>query len=158
MPEKTEKSLARRQLISQLLREQEIHSQADLLRLLRKKGVRITQPSISRDLMELRVAKVHGRYLPADVLGTSDPPAGPELEGVASFILGVSAAGPNLMVIKTPPGVAVPVALAIDRAEWPEVIGTIAGDDTLFVAIPGRREQARVQDRLANVKKTGRNA
>ena len=65
-------------------------------------------------------------------------------------------AGPHLLVVKTPPGIAPLVALDLDRENWPEVVGTVAGDDTFFVATAGRRQQARVEARLGALAKAER--
>jgi transcriptional regulator of arginine metabolism len=67
---------------------------------------------------------------------------------VAGFVQGWKPAGPNLIVVRTTIGAAQSVALAIDRARWPEVVGTISGDDTIFVATDTARHQRAVADRL----------
>lgn len=123
-----------------------IRSQGELQKKLARRGFPVTQSSVSRDLAELKAAKVEGRY----VLGTSlaEQDAMPELARVAGMLRGVKPAGPNLLVVRTVTGSAPQVALAIDLAGWPDIVGTLAGDDTLFVATTGRRDQARVEARL----------
>lgn len=144
MTDRAESSRDRRAAIEEILRGEEIHNQLELRRKLRKKGFRVTQPSVSRDLAELQVIKVGGRYLPGDALVQGASPVD-ELEAVAEFILsGPRPAGPYMLVVKTPAGVASRVALAIDHARWPDVVGTVAGDDTLFIATSGRRAQAQL--------------
>ena len=92
-------------------------------------GVDETQSSVSRDLREIGAIKtVLGYELP----GAEDKVD--EMLRAAEFLRGVSAAGPNLTVIKTAIGAAQRVALALDRSGWPEMIGNIGGDDTVFVA------------------------
>jgi Arginine repressor, C-terminal domain len=76
-----------------------------------------------------------------------------ELSEVIGAVRSVRSAGPNLLVLKTPPGRAAAVAVAIDRAPWPEVVGTIAGDDTLLVLSSDRRHQQRIEARLGRLLK-----
>jgi transcriptional regulator of arginine metabolism len=137
----------RRAAIDEILRHDVVHSQAELLKKLRRRGFRVTQPSVSRDLQELQVIKANGRYLPGDALPGGDP-APAALDTVVEFVLSCAPAGPYMLVVKTPPGAAAAVASAIDHAGWPEIVGTVAGDDTVFIATPGRRQQARLQAAL----------
>ncbi len=153
MPER-EAARERRAAIEQILREHEVRSQEDLQKRLRRRGFRVTQPSVSRDLHELGVIKADGRYLPADALAGREGArenGGPELGEAAAYVLSWAAAGPYLLVVRTPAGTASVVALAMDGAHWPELVGSIAGDDTLFLATPGRRQQARLEARLARL-------
>ncbi len=147
MPTRSESWQQRREVIEEILHAEAIHSQTDLVERLTARGFAVTQSSVSRDLQEIGAVRVDGRYLAPDQLRTGRPPAA-ELADVAGFVLSVAAAGPNLMVVKTPPGIAALVALALDHAGWPEVVGTIAGDDTFLIATAGRRQQARVEARL----------
>ena len=152
MPIRGEGWQQRRAVIEEILRREAIHNQLELVARLTERGLAVTQSSVSRDLHEIGAVRVEGRYLPPDALGAGEPhPA--ELVDVAGFVQGMAAAGPYLLVVKTPPGIAPLVALAIDRAAWPEVAGTVAGDDTFFVATAGRRQQARVEARLAGLVK-----
>jgi len=84
------------------------------------------------------------------------PPATPQasprlLADVAHYVRGVKAAGPHLTVVATQPGTAQAVGLGLDRAGWEEIVGTLAGDDTVFVASTGTREQSRLLHRLQQV-------
>ena len=88
-----------------------------------------TQSSVSRDLKELGAIKTGSGYELPNEEDYSD-----EMAAVAEFIRDITPAGPNLTVIKTAIGAAQRVALALDRSAWPEVIGNIGGDDTVFVA------------------------
>ncbi len=151
MPRAVESWRRRRAVIGRVLLEQVVHNQDELRRRLLRLGFRVTQASVSRDLAEMGVAKVDGRYVPARVLAAGARRA-TALREVASFVAGCAVAGPHLLVVKTPPGLAPSVALALDDAGWPEVVGTLAGDDTLFVATAGRRQQARVEARLGALK------
>jgi transcriptional regulator of arginine metabolism len=152
MPIRGEGWQQRRAVIEEILRREAIHNQLELVARLTERGLAVTQSSVSRDLHEIGAVRVEGRYLPPDALGAGEPHAA-ELADVAGFVQGMAAAGPYLLVVKTPPGIAPLVALAIDRAAWPEVAGTVAGDDTFFVATAGRRQQARVEARLAGLVK-----
>ena len=163
MPRNGENWRERQDAIRAILDAEAVESQEQLVRRLKRRGFRVTQSSVSRDLAELGVAKVDGRYVALERLaqtvapdragGASAPvPAADDrLAEVASFLREVAPAGPHLLVVKTPPGGASPVGIAIDAARWPEVVGTVAGDDTLFVATPGRAAQARVEARLAQL-------
>lgn len=149
MADRAENGRERRAAILEILRAEEIHNQLELLRRLRRRGFRVTQPSVSRDLQEIGVAKLEGRYLPSDALaGDRAARVDARLSELAAFVSKVAAAGPYLVVVRTAPGTASPVGLAIDDADWPEVVGTVAGDDTLFIATAGRRHQVRLCARL----------
>ena len=125
-----------------ILQEEAVRSQDELQRLLRHRGYPAAQPTVSRDLRELGVAKGPSGYvLPAPPVPFPAPPApekplAPEggLErAVREFVLSVEAAG-SLVVLRTPPADASPVARALDEARLPEIAGTICGDDTIFLA------------------------
>ena len=151
MPRDVVGSEKRRKALEEILRRTPVANQEELRRQLKAKGFRVTQASVSRDLHELGAAKIEGRYLLAKLLA-GGAPAATRLEDVSAFLLATRAAGPNLLVVKTPPGLAPSVALALDESAWPDVLGTVAGDDTFFVATAGRRQQARVEARLAGMK------
>ncbi len=150
MPSGTDHWRERHAAIAEILRDEVIHSQSELLRQLRKRKHRVTQPSISRDLAELDVVKVDGRYVLRESLVPPEPSRS-ELEQAAGFVRSFEPAGPNLVVLKTPPGAASQVAIAIDGEGWQEVVGTIAGDDTVFIATRGRSQQARLETLLKQV-------
>lgn len=135
----------RRRAIAELLRNHVIRRQSELVPLLRAKGLEATQSSISRDLRELGVAKLTAGYsLPEPGRGTNAD----ALRLVAEFIRNIRPAGPNLLVITTAVGAAQRVCVTLDRADWPEVVGTISGDDTIFVATAGAAAQRRLNARL----------
>lgn len=146
MPVKDERWVQRQAAILSLLGQREIRRQEDLLAVLREEGFLVTQSSVSRDLAELGAVKVEGRYVlpPTGVATTGQS----EIAEAAAVIRGMRAAGPNLLVVLTPAGLAQRVGLVLDRVGWPEVVGTIAGDDTVFVATAGRRPQEQVVKRL----------
>ena len=138
----------RRDALKRIIRTGAVGRQADLVRLLEREGFEVTQSSVSRDLRDLGVAKVGDRYVLAED-AASAAPAG--FEAVANFVQGWKEAGPNLIVVRTTIGAAQSVALAIDRARWPEIVGTISGDDTIFIATDSARRQKLVADRLRSI-------
>jgi len=148
VPERRESWEERWRAITAILEKEVVRNQTQLVKLLKQEGFRVTQSSVSRDLAEMGVAKAEGRYLSPRALaaGETTPPGLVELGG---FIVQTAPAGPHLLVVKTTPGAASSVALALDRSGWPEVVGTLAGDDAIFVAVPGRAGQLRVEARLA---------
>jgi transcriptional regulator of arginine metabolism len=119
--------------ILKLIRSRRLHTQQELARALRAVGVPATQVTLSRDIRELGLVKTPDGY--AQVAAESAP-AGPDFSTVArEFLLDVRLAQ-NLLVLRTPPAHANTVASALDHADWPEVAGTIAGDDTVLVVAP----------------------
>jgi transcriptional regulator of arginine metabolism len=137
----------RREAILALLRTHRIARQSELVDRLARRGFAATQSSVSRDLRDLGVAKVGERYL------APQSPSGPatDFEPLAGFIAGWSTAGPNLTILRTSVGAAQSVAVAIDRAGWAEVVGTISGDDTIFVATASIRGQQNLLARLNKI-------
>jgi transcriptional regulator of arginine metabolism len=138
----------RQEALRQIISHTPVASQAGLVRLLRKAGHRVTQSSVSRDLRELGVAKQGSRY----VIFDASTPVTDDFGAVASFVRDLRPAGANLTVIRTTAGAAQSVAIVLDRADWPEVAGTLSGDDTIFVATASaagqRRLIARLHDKL----------
>jgi len=129
----------RQEAILGLIRSGTVRSQVELQQLLRRRGIAVAQPTLSRDLRELGLAKTPRGYLVPDGTVTHFAPTQvreAKLDrALRGFALSVRAAG-SLVVVKTPPAAAQPVARALDEAPLPEVVGTIAGDDTVFVATP----------------------
>ena len=140
-------STLRRTAIVKIIRESVVHKQAELVKLLKKQGFEATQSSVSRDLRELQVAKAGDRYIVPEGAASSADPFG----SVSRFVTGIRTAGSSLMVVKTRTAAAQSVAAAIDQAEWPEVVGTISGDDTIFIATDGARDQQLLAKRLRSV-------
>ena len=124
--------------VSELIRTRPIASQDELADGLSALGYTVTQAAISRDLEQLGAVKARRNGLLTYVLPDQISPAvadGPELASVVrDFVRSVDFAG-NLVVLRTPPGSAHLVGVALDRSDFPEVIGTICGDDTIFVAV-----------------------
>ncbi|MCU7729011.1 arginine repressor [Actinoplanes sp. KI2] len=122
--------------IVELIRQKAIRSQTELAELLAAEGVQVTQATLSRDLEELRAVKVGGAYLiPEDgtrpLREVEDAPAR-LLRLLRELLTGVDASG-NIAVLRTPPGAAQFLASALDRSGLTDVVGTIAGDDTILV-------------------------
>ena len=126
---------ARQARIVELIRDRAVHSQTELLSLLEAEGIATTQATLSRDLDELGALKVRGAYVIPD---DGSPVRGVEggtarLARLLGEVLVSADASGNLAVLRTPPGAAHYLASALDRAAMHEVVGTIAGDDTIFV-------------------------
>jgi transcriptional regulator of arginine metabolism len=129
MPNSAQEQTQRRALLRELLLQGSARTQKMLVNELATQGMQATQSSVSRDLRELGAVKTrHGYELPEHD-GHVD-----EIAAVAEFLRDITPAGANLTVIRTAIGAAQRVALALDRSEWPEIIGNIGGDDTVFVA------------------------
>jgi transcriptional regulator of arginine metabolism len=139
--------LERRATIVKILREQAVGRQSDLVRLLHKLGHDATQSSVSRDLRELGVLKAGDRY----VLMPELQERVNNFDALAGFVREIHSAGTTLTVVKTTVGAAQSVAVAVDRAQWPEVVGTISGDDTIFIATQGASQQKKVLQRLHSI-------
>jgi transcriptional regulator of arginine metabolism len=129
--------------ILRLIRERKIYTQAELADALRETGIDATQVTVSRDIHDLRLVKTADGY--TQMTGGS---VGPELRTIAAEFLQDVRVAQNLVVLKTSPGNANSLAVALDRAGWPEIVGTIAGDDTVLVVAPDTSIAARVRDKL----------
>jgi transcriptional regulator of arginine metabolism len=138
--------LRRREEILRIVDQEAIHSQEALAARLSAKGWKVAQPTLSRDLRELGLAKTPGGYV--------RPGVAPAMErtrdldrAVRGYLLSATAAG-TLVVLRTPPAGAHPVARALDEAALPEVVGTIAGDDTIFLATSSSARAQKLARRL----------
>jgi transcriptional regulator of arginine metabolism len=149
----------RQQRIVELLGRNVVRSQAELLELLAKDGIAVTQATLSRDLLELRAEKLRvGRNLVYAVPGEggdrTSRPAPDDDEVSARFrqrceeLLVTAVGSANLVVVRTPPGAANFLASAIDHSRQPEVLGTIAGDDTILVIASSEAAGQAVCERL----------
>jgi transcriptional regulator of arginine metabolism len=137
--------LERREAIVRILRDGLVGKQQDLVRLLKRAGHEATQSSISRDLRDLGVLKASGRYvLPPDEVTRANGDFGT----LTQFVRALRRAGSAITVLRTTIGAAQSVAVAIDKAAWPEVAGTISGDDTIFIATANQRAQDALVARL----------
>lgn len=145
----------RQSLILELVDHEQITSQETLQRRLRTRGVHATQATISRDLKDLGLVKRagDGAYGRPGQDAPSPETALAQLQRVAVRSLTRSARVEQLVVLRTPPGEAQHLALAIDRAAFPEVVGTIAGDDTVLVIAAGGKEAAAFLEQLEKLAK-----
>ena len=152
MPRNSENWAVRQTAIRDILASATIRSQAELASRLQQFGFSVTQSSVSRDLAEMHAFKIDGRYVAATGHGATPLQlAAGETDLALGDVLDVQAAGPYLLVVRTPAGRAASVAIVLDQVQWPEIIGTIAGDDTVFVATDGRGSRERLQARLTKV-------
>jgi transcriptional regulator of arginine metabolism len=117
--------------ILELISTRAIRTQEELAEVLAAEGWEVTQSSVSRDIAALRLAKVDGAYRRAPAPAMADP----DERRIAEGVLTAEPAGDALVVVHTPPGEANRVAVAMDRLAWGDVVGTLAGDDTIFLAV-----------------------
>ena len=150
MPTDTDLRKQRQEAIVRVLGEgMRLSSQGDIVEVLSVMGIPATQSSVSRDLRDLGVYRYQGYYQLPEQREPDAEMAQIELKvRTAYFLVDLRSAGPNLLVIETQPGAAQTLAVSIENVKWAEVVGTIAGDDTIFVATPGTAEQRRIVERL----------
>jgi transcriptional regulator of arginine metabolism len=147
--DRDERKSARQTAILEAVAQEDVATQNELVRALKKRGIAATQVSISRDIAELGLVKAGGAYRPA----ASE--AAPDAEmPLRTFVRGVFAAGPNLTVIRCDTGTAPRVGLVLDGLAQHGLVGTLAGDDTVFVAGDSAASQKRLieflQSRMTN--------
>ena len=143
-------NLYRRTQILNLLRADPEVTQEELRRKLARHGIQVTQATVSRDLEELGLVKTRSGYrLPE----AEAPPAPvhPTLQVILKEFLREVSRAANLVVLKTYPGNAHSVAAALDAQDWPGVVGTVAGDDTVFVATSSAREAAQIRKKIRSI-------
>lgn len=142
--------LARQQTIVELAHEGPLPNQQELCKVLARRGFQVTQATLSRDINELRLVKTAEGY----ILPNGDAPAEP-MPAVSrvlrEFVREIRRAQ-NLLVIKTIPGSAQPVAVAIDAEGWDEVVGTVAGDDTILIISGNNKKARQLQTRLEGMR------
>jgi transcriptional regulator of arginine metabolism len=137
----------RQRAILDALKHGSFASQEDLQRVMRRRGFRVGQATLSRDIRDLNLSKTHQGYsLPhgENGAGVALPPVS---RLVREFVLDVRLAQ-NLLVVKTIVGSAQPVAAALDEADWSEVVGTIAGDDTILIVCPDKEDARKLANRI----------
>jgi transcriptional regulator of arginine metabolism len=134
--------------ILKLLSGQPVASQDELRRQLIHLGVRVTQATLSRDMRELRLVKTTEGYRPLASATTEESAPLPTLaRALKEFLLDIRPAQ-NMLVLKTPPGGAQPLAAAVDSEHWKEIVGSLAGDDTVLIITPSRTARAAMQKRI----------
>ena len=146
----------RQRAIMTLVATRPIHSQEELVTLLQRQGFEVTQATVSRDVKELRLAKVPIASEQGEIFKYVVPSAAPSyasrlhraMTELATSITGTF----NQIVVHTPPGSAMMLASAIDEAAWPEVLGTLGGDDTILVIVRSVDERPHVQQRFFDLK------
>ena len=133
--------------ILKLIGSEAISSQDELRRRLHHLRMRVTQATLSRDLQDLRLVKTASGYKP---LVAEEPPLAVLERALREFLTDLRPAQ-NLLVLKTPPGGAQPIARALDVERWKEIVGTIAGDDTVLIITPSSRTRLIVQKRMEDM-------
>ncbi|MBC8165080.1 MAG: ArgR family transcriptional regulator [Bryobacteraceae bacterium] len=128
--------------ILRLIKAHRIHTQEQLAQELAVVGVAATQVTLSRDIRELGLVKAVEGYRQVDL------PAGPGIATISAEFLWDVIAAQNLLVMKTAPGHANSVAISLDQEDWPEVVGTIAGDDTILVVCPDNATASQLRAKL----------
>ena len=144
MPPTTDEQRQRRDAIRSLLSKGPAETQASLVGALESLGFVATQSSVSRDLRELGAIKTARGY---ELQGTAEG-GDEQVAAVGNLLRSVTPAGSNLLVIRTGVGAAQRVGLALDRSGWPGMVGTIAGDDTVFVATESAHAQKNLITRI----------
>lgn len=145
MPANPDIQADRRAAIVRILTENAVTTQSALVRALQELGHDATQSSVSRDFRVLGVQKTPDGYrLPVSQASEEQE----ELIEAARYVRQIQTAGPNLVVIRTAIGAAQRVALAIDRANWPEIVGTVSGDDTIFIATASQADSRNIVRRV----------
>ncbi len=141
----------KRQLkILELVATRPMRTQDELADALGQEGWEVTQSSVSRDISQLGLVKVDGIYarpVAARLVEVTDP----NERRLAESLLTVDPAGDALLVLHTPPGEAQRVGNALDLLAWPEIVGTIAGDDTIFIAVSNAAAQVMIGRRLRSL-------
>lgn len=142
--------------ILKLVAGQPVANQDELRRRLVHLGMRVTQATLSRDLRELRLVKTSEGYQPLRAAAVKAPAAeetAPQqslARALKEFLLDFRPAQ-NMLVLKTPPGGAQPIAAAVDAEHWKEVAGTLAGDDTILIIATSSRARATIQKRMEDL-------
>ena len=140
-------NLYRRTQILDLLHHDPVETQEELRRKLARRGIRVTQATVSRDIEELGLVKTRSGYRLPESAGPAVS-AQPALQVILKEFLRDAVHVSNLVVLKTRPGNAHSVAAALDADSWPEIVGTVAGDDTIFVVTSSPRAAAKLKARI----------
>ncbi|MGB2666687.1 MAG: hypothetical protein WAK48_21970 [Candidatus Acidiferrum sp.] len=130
--------------ILRLVSAERISNQEDLRRRLAQQRMRVTQATLSRDLQELKLVKTREGYRAPSALPEESTSVPPLTRALREFLLDIRPAE-NLLVLKTPPSGAQPLAAAVDGAKFPEIAGTIAGDDTVLIITPNKKSRESLQ-------------
>jgi transcriptional regulator of arginine metabolism len=133
--------------ILRLVSSERISNQEDLRRRLAQQRMRVTQATLSRDLQELKLVKTREGYRAATASSEDAATVPPLTRALREFLLDIRPAE-NLLVLKTPPSGAQPLAAALDGAKFPEIAGTIAGDDTVLIITSTRKTRESLQKEI----------
>jgi transcriptional regulator of arginine metabolism len=136
--------------ILELVATRPLRTQDELAEALAQEGWEVTQSSVSRDIASLGLVKADGIYQRAAAAHLREI-TDPNERRLAESLLSVNRAGDALLVLHTPPGEAMRVGSALDLLAWPEIVGTIAGDDTIFVAARNAAAQAQIFRHLKRI-------
>jgi transcriptional regulator of arginine metabolism len=143
------KKAYRQAQIQKIIRDREIHTQEELAEALASQGIETTQVTLSRDIHELGIIKTTEGYRDQGSIVAAD--TGDNLGRVLQEFLRDVEVAQNIVVLKTNPGGAAAVALALDAESWPELVGTVAGDDTIFAAARGAAAAKTLRKKLVEV-------
>jgi transcriptional regulator of arginine metabolism len=146
MPMNSGKTFRQGQIL-RLVADERISNQEDLRRRLAARKLRVTQATLSRDLQELRLVKTQDGYKVPSAVAEEASPLPPLSRALAEFLLDIRPAE-NLLVLKTPPSGAQPLAAAVDGAKFAEIAGTIAGDDTVLIITPSKKTRESLQKKI----------
>ena len=146
----------RHRVIRQLVGTGEMHTQEDLVEALRRQGIMVTQATVSRDMVDLGLVRtaLGGRTiytLPEAVALTDNAVARRRLGHLLGEVPLAFGDASALLVVRTSPGLANMVAVTLDACAYPEIVGTVAGDDTIFVALRSEEDRGRVRQILSDV-------
>ncbi|HEV3029185.1 MAG TPA: arginine repressor [Planctomycetota bacterium] len=144
----------RQNAILDVIAKHAVATQAELKDRLKERGIEADQATLSRDIRELGVVKAsedgaHYRYAPVEAVG---PPTHVKASAILVRLVRKIECSGNLLVVKTDPGEASPAGLALDRMSWPEVVGTVAGDDTLLVVVREGTPARKLAKKILNLR------
>ena len=153
---KSDSKQVRHRLIRQIVSEGEMHTQDDLVDALRRQEIFVTQATVSRDMVELGLvrAAVEGRVvytLPESVSPNDSMAARRRLAHLLGDVPLAFGDGAHLLVVRTAPGMANMICATLDTCAFPEVVGTVAGDDTIFIALRSVADRETVRGYLTNI-------
>lgn len=133
--------------ILNLIRSQPIRTQEELASALHRVGIEVTQVTLSRDIRELGLVKGPQGYREPERVAVPPEETSNLKRALEEFVRDVKTAQ-NIVILRTASGNAAPVAYALDRVGWPEIVGTVAGEDTVFAAAPDARQAVRAKEKL----------
>ena len=145
--------VARHEKIIELIHQYDIDTQEELAARLNEAGFKVTQATVSRDIRALKMTKVAGKDEKSHyaILQDTHPVLGDKYTRVLKDALISMDVGQNIVVIKTVPGMAMGVAAALDALKWPEILGSIAGDDTIMCAAKSSEQATGVVEKLQSI-------